>query len=312
MKSAVLLLVFNRPEFTRTVFDVIRIARPPRLYIACDGPRANVALDKSLVAETRKIVSRIDWPCAVSTRFLSNNLGCRVAVSGAVSWFFEKEPQGIILEDDCLPHADFFTYCDELLEYYKQDERVFAIAGSNFQNGITRGEADYYFSMYNHIWGWATWRRAWRHYDLNMRFWYAWKHSDHWKSMWSDPQQLKYWETLFDLAASGDLDTWDYQWTACVWRHRGLTAVPNVNLISNIGFNSHATHTKQEHSPLAALPLQSLHGQIRHPLTVSAHVAADSYTYDYCFRKGFSGVVRRSLSAVRDFARRYLRVGRAD
>src|SRR5690349_2048344 len=139
MKSAILFLVFNRPETTARVFEAIRAAQPPRLYVAADGPRASRIGESERCDLTRRIASAVDWPCDITTLFRAANLGCKNAVSSAISWFFEHEEEGVILEDDCLPDPSFFRYCDELLAHYRDDTRIGLISGNNFQFGKTHG-----------------------------------------------------------------------------------------------------------------------------------------------------------------------------
>lgn len=282
LNTAVLFLVFNRPDTTGRVFEAIRQAKPPRLYVAADGPRTGRPGEVEKVAEVRRIATAVDWPCEVKTLFREENLGCKRAVSSAITWFFEQEEQGIILEDDCLPHPDFFVFCETLLNRYADDERVWMVTGDNFQNGRRRGEATYYFSKYNHIWGWASWRRAWDRYSVDLPFWPEWRDSGYWLATVPDRVERRYWEKIFDSVYEGNIDTWDYQWTACTWRNGGLTATPNVNLISNIGFNAEATHTASTGSPLANMPTASL-GEITHPLLVERDVDADRYVFDNTF-----------------------------
>lgn len=167
-RSAVLLLIFNRPETTRRVFDQIRAQQPPRLYIAADGARPNRPEEAARCAETRAISTQVDWDCELHLLYRDQNLGCRRAVSEAITWFFEHEEAGIILEDDCLPADSFFYFCDALLEKYRHDERIHAITGTNLQMGKQWGEASYYFSRYTNIWGWASWRRVWKEYDSEL------------------------------------------------------------------------------------------------------------------------------------------------
>lgn len=205
MKSAVLFLVFNRPEPTARVFEAIRYARPPRLYVAADGPRVQREGEGELVRRVRQIATTVDWPCSVYTLFREHNLGCKRAVSEAISWFFENEEQGIILEDDCLPNPDFFSFCDVLLERYKDDPRVWMITGNNFQDGQKRGNGSYYFSRYSHIWGWATWRRAWRCYDRDLSFWPEWKSSADWLKKMPDKIERRYWDRVFDQTYNGKI-----------------------------------------------------------------------------------------------------------
>jgi GT2 family glycosyltransferase len=166
LETAILILLFNRPETTIRVFDKISQIKPQRLYIASDGPRKNFDGEKEKVKKVREIATRVDWPCEVKTLFRNENLGCKKGVSSAITWFFEQEEQGIILEDDCVPNLDFFTFCESLLDRYAEDERVSVITGNNFQNNKWRGDASYYFSKYNHCWGWASWRRSWKDYRV--------------------------------------------------------------------------------------------------------------------------------------------------
>lgn len=282
IRTAVLLLVFNRPDTTRQVFETIRQANLPRLYVAADGPRANRPGEAERCEEVRRIATNVDWPCEVKTLFRESNLGCKMAVSGAISWFFEHEEEGIILEDDCLPHPDFFRFCDELLERYADDERVAVITGNNFQDGQKRGNASYYFSKYNHCWGWATWRRAWKHYQGNIPFWPEWRASAQWLRLAPDIVERRYWGKIFEQVRANKIDSWAYPWTASVWFAGGLTATPNVNLVSNIGFGPESTHTASANSPLAKLATYAL-GDITHPHFVVQDIAADRYVFDHVF-----------------------------
>ena len=282
LQSAVLFLVFNRPDTTSQVFDTICRARPRRLYVAADGPRADRAEEVELVERVRKIATAVDWPCDVKTLFRDQNLGCKMAVSGAITWFFEHEEEGIILEDDCLPHPDFFSFCETMLDYYRDDERVHLITGNNFQNGQQRGSGTYYFSKYNHCWGWASWRRSWRNYQGELPFWLEWKRSGEWKAVCSDKVERCYWERIFDQVQVGAIDSWAYPWTACVWKHRGLTVTPNVNLVTNIGFGMDATHTSDPNASQANLPSVAL-TDIVHPDGVVQDHVADRYVFEHHF-----------------------------
>ena len=282
LQTAVLFLVFNRPDTTAQVFEAIRKAQPPRLYVAADGPREGRDGEAERVARVREIATAVDWPCELKTLFRKKNLGCKYAVSGAITWFFEHEEQGIILEDDCLPHPDFFYFCDTLLEHYANDERVSVITGNNFQDGRKRGEASYYFSKYNHCWGWATWRRAWQYYQGDLPFWPEWSQSADWREKTPDRVERRYWSRIFERVRAGQIDSWAYPWTASLWHDGGLTATPNVNLVSNIGFGPDSTHTAAADSPLAAMATSAL-GELRHPETVVQNTDADRYVFDYCF-----------------------------
>ena len=282
LQTAVLFLVFSRPDTTAQVFEAIRKAKPPRLYVAADGPRANREGEAERVARVREIATAVNWPCEVKTLFREENLGCKYAVSGGITWFFEHEEQGIILEDDCLPDQGFFGFCETLLARYASDERVWVITGDNFQNGQMRGEGTYYFSRYNHVWGWASWRRAWQKADMDIKFWPEWKKSMAWQAAMPDKVERKYWSKIFDSMYRAEIDTWDYPWTASVWFHGGLTATPNVNLVSNIGFGSDSTHTASADSPLAGMPTGQL-GELTHPDQIVQDIVADRYVFDHVF-----------------------------
>ena len=277
MRSPLLFIVFNRPDTTAAVFAAIRAARPPRLYVAADGPRATRAGEAERCAEVRRIASAVDWPCELRTLFRDANLGCRLGVSGAVSWFFECEPEGIILEDDVLPVPSFFEYCDLLLERYRHDQRVAMVSGCNLVSGRYTCRDSYFFSRYAHIWGWAGWRRSWRHYDVGMQAWPEWLASgglDH----ITDGSWLAaaYWRHLLAKCHAGRIDTWDYQWAFACWRTGGLIALPSVNQTRNLGFGVDATHTTADEpayvrsSPPRPLPLP-----LRHPADVQRDARAD-------------------------------------
>ena len=274
-------IIFNRPRHTRETFAAIRAQRPERLYVIADGPRVGHPTDAERCRETRAIVEHIDWPCEVFRHYADENMGCKRRVSSGLDWVFEQTEQAIILEDDCVPHPDFFTYCEDLLARYAQDSRVWVITGNNFQDGTKRGDAAYYFSKYNHCWGWATWRRAWQHYRVDIPFWTTWQHSSDWQSKTPDKVERKVWSDLLDRVQSGQIDTWDYQWTACVWYHSGLTATPNSNLVTNIGFGPDATHTVTE-GDQEGLAIHSL-GPLTHPKRVRRDRAADRFVFDRNF-----------------------------
>ncbi len=281
LNSPVLFLIFNRPDTTYRVFEEIRRARPARLYVAADGPRPNRPGEDELCRQTRDIVNRVDWECHVVTLFREQNLGCRPAVSSAIDWFFTHEEEGIILEDDCLPDQSFFSFCAELLEKYRHDERIMHIGGANFQYGRQRGQASYYFSRIPHIWGWASWRRAWRHYDVDMQSFPDFVRDNRIAALYADAYSRQYWLKHFRWVY-GNGNTWDYQWGYTVMRQGGYCITPNQNLISNIGFGAGATHATETNNPVAALPLGSL-PVVTHPAAVAADTEADLFTIRQVF-----------------------------
>lgn len=310
MTTAILFIIFNRPDTTKQVFEAIRKAQPSRLYIAADGPREGRVGEVERVAKVREIATAIDWPCDVKTLFQEQNLGCKYGPKSAIDWFFHQEEEGIILEDDCLPHPDFFGFCEDLLLRYRTDERVAVITGNNFQNGQRRGEASYYFSRYVHIWGWATWRRAWLLNDSDIRFWPHWRDSEDWKGKLTDKVEARYWRKIFDSVYEHRFETtWDYPWTACAWYHGRLTATPNGNLVSNIGFGPDSTHTKDANSPIAAYPTNPL-GKLIHPELVVIDDQADRYVFHHVYggkEQRFPGILYHFPRKVLAYMLRHLK-----
>ena len=251
LKTAVLFLVFNRLHTTKEVFEAIRQAKPPHLYVAADGPRSNKEGEAEKVRIVRDyIMQRIDWECEVHTLFREENLGCKYAVSGAVTWFFEHEEQGIILEDDCLPSQSFFWYCESLLDRYKNDESVFSVSGDGRATESFVMKEDYAFCKYPMIWGWASWRRVWDSYDPELKDWPL-QRDDLPKKISSHIPTVRFWKNTFDLMHKKEIDTWDFQLSFLVLRYGGRCIVPNVNLITNIGFDEDASHTTNAQSPSA-------------------------------------------------------------
>lgn len=281
--TPILFLIFNRPEITQSVFEEIKKQKPKYLYVAADGARHNVVKDLEKCKATRALVlDGIDWDCEVKTLFRDKNLGCGSAVSEAITWFFDNVEQGIILEDDCLPHPSFFGFCETLLEHYKYNELVYGITGDNFQNGKVRGNYSYYFSHYFHIWGWASWRRAWDKYDFNLKQLEAFKEKKLIKKIDKRTVFKNYWISIFEKTANKEIDTWDYQWQFVIWNESGLIATPVVNLISNIGFGKEATHTIGS-SPLSKMETTEM-GTIIHPQNIRVNKKADRYVSDTVFK----------------------------
>jgi hypothetical protein len=291
-KTPILFLIFNRPNTTKAVFESIKAIKPLRLYIAADGVRNNKLGEDLLVAETRAIIQSVDWDCEIKTLFRTENLGCKVAVSSGIDWFFENEEQGIILEDDCLPDSSFYDFCETLLNYYKDDERVFHISGNNFQDGILRGDGSYYFSKYNNIWGWATWRRAWKTYDVKMSELEKALKLNAFDSLMSKGE-LKFWLNCFEEVRTGKKNTWDYQTMLNQWLHNGLTIIPNQNLVTNIGFGS-GTNTSVEVKGLSNIASTAM-DKIVHPSYIYCNQIADNYTYQTKYNPQLSNILKRKL-----------------
>jgi hypothetical protein len=264
--------------------EAIRAARPERLYVAADGPRDGKAGEVDRCAKVRELATRIDWPCEIRTLFRASNLGCRHAVSGAITWYFEQESEGIILEDDCLPSPSFFPYCAELLRRYRDDQRIMCITGNNFQRDMNHYPYSYYFSNYNHIWGWATWRRAWGCYDDTMKLYQEYVDYNFFKSLSSLHGFCDYWKAELDKVYHRTLDTWDYVWMFSCWANNGLTCTPRVNLVSNIGFGPDATHCHDSSSSSSNLSRFDIEFPLRHPPLIVRNADADAHVTENVFK----------------------------
>jgi hypothetical protein len=281
-RSAVLFIIFNRPDTTARVFAQIKATRPPRLYIAADGPRNNCPEDIALCKQARDIATAVNWDCEVKTLFSEGNSGCKEAVSSAITWFFDNEEEGIILEDDCLPASDFFRFCDTLLDKYRFDTRIRHISGANLQHGKIWGNAAYYFSNMTFIWGWATWRRVWNDYDKELTKYDQKEVKEHLINIFDDPLIVDSWQHVFEEVKAGNIDTWDHQLGLVNFFNNSLSIIPNKNLVSNIGFGENAIHTIDANSLFANIPLAEIN-EITHPLYILPEKKADLFTIDYVF-----------------------------
>ena len=247
--TPVLFLIFNRPETTQQVFSAIRKAKPPRLYVAADGPRSDYPNEDEKCEHSRKIATNVDWDCEVKTLFRDQNLGCRLAVSQAIYWFFEQEPEGIILEDDCLPSQSFFWFCQEMLEYFRNDKAVGVICGFYSNELEYKPSASFFFSRYLRVWGWAGWRRSNEGYDSNINLLIekqnTWK-----KDIFSrtDIFLKRYWQDMFEEVGSGKIDTWDIQLQYLLWQKKQQVIVSSKNLVQNIGWAQGAHPLTKDHN----------------------------------------------------------------
>jgi len=279
--TAVLFLIFNRPGTTQKVFEEIRKARPSKLFISADGPRTGVSSDGDLCRAARDVVKQVDWECELYTNFRDTNLGCKIAVSSAINWFFENVEEGIILEDDCVPSQSFFWFCQELLDWYRDDERIMEISGCNFQFGRQRGDGSYYFSRLNDVWGWATWKRAWEHYDIEMKSFPRFGEGNQLRNYFEDEEVIEWLMSYFQEAFEGVSNVWSSQWTYGICAQNGLTIVPNVNLVSNIGFGREdATHGSGNTWGLLGNRKACEVNEIIHPSFRLPDREADAFTFE--------------------------------
>jgi hypothetical protein len=282
LETPILFLVFNRPDTAKQVFESIRKVKPKQLFIAADGPRKERLGEFEKCEQVKSIVKNVDWNCEVKTLFRLENLGCGKAVSEAITWFFEQVEEGIILEDDCLPSDSFYKYCSELLQKYRDDDRIMHIGASNFQEGKMHGNGSYYFTRLPHIWGWATWRRAWKRYDYNMSTLEDNKVFDFIDSEYGNPRITDFWRHNFNSVAKEFVNTWDYQWCYAIWYFHGLSISPNLNLVQNIGFSEDGTHTLDPNHKFSKM---NIHGMdnIIHPERIIVSKSADLIAYFTAF-----------------------------
>ena len=276
MKTPVAFLVFNRPDCTRQTFAAIRNARPERLLIVADGPRPERPGEAELCAEVRAIVTDgVDWPCQVETDWSQTNAGCRARISSGLGWVFSMVEEAIILEDDCVPHSTFFPFCEELLARYRDDPRVMMIAGANFDPRESQSSYSYRFSRICHVWGWASWRRAWQFYDPDIRLWPEFRDNHRLDDIFRDPAVISHWAANLEGVYNRSLDTWDYQLSLASFARNAVNVVANTNLVTNIGFAPSATHTTSLDDPRRNIPAEEMKRPMRHPPFVLANTASD-------------------------------------
>ena len=274
-RAAVAFFIFNRPSLTEQVFGSIAAARPPRLLVVGDGPRPDHSDDEYLVAQARAVIGRVDWPCEVLTCYSDHNLGCRQRVATGLDWVFSQVEEAIVLEDDTLPDASFFPYCEELLARYRGDSRVHMVSGFTiFEPGRVTSRS-YYFSRCYHIWGWAGWARAWASYDIEMRRWPEVRDTQWLEQLLGDPIEARIARDIFDQTHSGRITTWDFQWVFASWLDGGVSVTPAATLVTNIGYGQLASHERSEDHPLAKLPRYAIDLPLRHPDEVTVLEKAD-------------------------------------
>lgn len=284
LKTPVAFIIFKRPEATERVFAEIRNVKPPKLLVVADGPRAQKPGEDGDCDRDRAIIERVDWDCEVLKNYADVNLGCRRRVSSGIDWVFDTVEEAII-EDDCLPDPTFFRFAEELLDRYRDDRRIMSISGQNVQFGRKRTDYSYYFSRYNHCWSWASWRRAWQHYDLDMKLWPEIRDGNFLADILGDPQAVKVWTKTFQLCYEGKIDTWDFQWAFASFIQNGMNILANVNLASNIGQGTGGTHTADVSSPYNNMAAEALTFPLKHPPFAIRDAPADNFTqntlYDY-------------------------------
>lgn len=300
--TPVVLIIFNRPETTERVFEAIRIAEPQQLFVIADSPREDHPQDIEKCAAARAIIEGVDWDCEVIKNYAESNLGCKLRVSSGLDWVFDQVERAIILEDDCLPHPSFFRFCQELLDQYKDDDRISLISGINFQDGKNKTKYSYYFSRYTHIWGWATWKRAWEHYDVNMELWPTIRDNGWLECVLENNRAINYWTKILNKTYGGKIDSWAYALLFSSWIQSGLSIIPKNNLISNIGFGDEATHTSTS-SKYSNMKTDGMDFPLEHPPFVIQNKKADQCTQRVHYENNnftrLENIIKRYLDCLR-------------
>lgn len=293
MRTPVAFFIFNRPQLAGRVFAEIARARPRLLFVVADGPRADRPGEAGLCAAARAVAERVDWDCEVRRLYADENMGCDGRLTTGMEWVFGQVGEAVILEDDCLPHPTFFPFCEELLERYRDDERVMCVGGRNSIHGERETPYSYFFTRILSCWGWATWRRAWRHFDYEMKLWPALRETSWLRDLLADDSLVEYFTFIFDRARAraGGVAAWDYAWAFSCWAQYGLEALPAANLVANIGFGDAATHTRDAASVLARVPVGAMEFPLRHPPYMAWDREADHLRYakSAAARKGATG-----------------------
>ena len=245
LNTPVLFIIFNRPDRTQLVFNQIKKQKPKILFVHADGPRPGFQDDLQKCLGSQKIIDeQIDWECDLHKSYRNENLGCGKGPAEAITWFFNNVVEGIIIEDDCIPHPDFFRYCEELLVRYRYSEKIMLIGATTYRDDYPC-EYSYTFTIYGTMAAWATWRRVWRLYDHQLAFTNRFDIGNKLNTLFYSRFEFNHWMKLYDWIVKDNFsDYWDWQLSILILYHHGLAIRPQKNLISNIGIGDDATHTK--------------------------------------------------------------------
>ncbi len=298
LDTPVLLITYKRLDTTKKVFESIRNAKPPRIYIA-----SNIGKDEVGIQEVNKVrdflEKNIDWDCKVFKLYREKHLSAKDSISGAIEWFFQNEEMGIILEDDCLPSQSFFWFCEELLTRYADDMRVWHIGGcSTLNKDILLNEDSYYFSKYNHIWGWAGWASRWKMYDSNVSLFKEFSKNRYIENVTKNKLLQKFWINNFKSVYEKRVDTWDYQWYFTTWSNGGVSIIPTVNLITNLGFGADATHTSDSNSKLSNMEKIEIELDLIHPKIMMPNIIYDNYNSQFLFGINYFSFYKNEIKKI--------------
>lgn len=275
INTPVVLVIYKRSVNFASIINSVKQVAPKKIYIIADGPKQG---DKEKCIQTRvELEKLIDWPCEIHKNYSDTNMGLKKRFSTGIKWVFEQEDRAIFIEDDCIPDQSFFQFCDELLEKYKDDARVVTISGDNFQFGKLKIDESYYFSRYPHVWGWATWKRAWDKYDPDLSDWPRSSRIGWLKKVLTSTVSSINWSYIFDMMYQNKINTWDYQLTYMSLKNRGLNIIPSINLVTNHGYDDVATHTKRK-SKVMDMTTSEMKFPLVHPTVLRWNDQADKNT----------------------------------
>lgn len=272
-KAPVVIFIYKRIDNLSEIFSSIRRYHPSKIFIISDGPKNKD--EKKMINITRKAAeSMVDWECNIHRIYARKNLGLKKRFSSGINKVFQQVDQAIFIEDDCLPDPTFFQFCEDLLVKYANDERVMSISGNNFFSGKSNNNS-YSFSIYPHVWGWATWKRAWKKYDVDIENWPVIKNNKLLNSIFSSTRLQLYWLLIFQLVYMGKISTWDYQWVFACLANNGFSINPSCNLVSNVGIDSESTNTKIK-SKVFRYPTRPMKFPLVHPKEIRQNIEADN------------------------------------
>lgn len=292
LDTPILFLTYKRFETSKLVFESIKHAKPKKLYFVSNASKNNNLEEFEKILKVRSLINQIDWDCELITLFREEYLEVKQSITLSISWFFSLEEKGIILEDDCVPSLSFFPFCEELLNYYEYNNEVYSIGGCCFFEDLNLPDNEYRFSNHAYIWGWATWRRAWLKYDLNMYEWPNFKNTNSFKSIFKNILVRFYWIRIFNLVYTGQVKTWDYQWLYSIWLNKGISIIPNRNLISNVGFGLDSNFTHDNNSLEAKMKISDVKFPIKHLENRIINKIEQEFVEKYIYKISFGSVIK--------------------
>jgi hypothetical protein len=313
LKIPVALIGFNRPDHLRAVLESLAAVRPAFLFVILDGPRSDREAEAARCLAVRRVFEEIKWSCQIEWNCAPSNLGCKMRIVTGLDWLFGQVDEAIILEDDCVPAPQFFRFAEELLANYRNDPRVGMIAGSNVGGFAASDGASYWFSRVPACWGWATWARAWKNFDVTMAQWPAFRREGRVSEVFDERIKSDYWTGLLDGTFHNRIDTWDYPWALTLWVAGQLTVVPSSNLVSNIGFGNDSTHTASSSHAAARRAFDPISFPLRHPTCFLPDRRCEARTHEISHGSDVSILMRRWKSALGRLLRlRFLKAERSE